>query len=169
MKNRLNKQIIKALALGISASMALQPLTVLANEGNSDEFDKSPADDNTLQVENNEVTETQAEGEFDEKVDEAVDAAAEVGEAIKAAEANNTLTPVVEETPADKASEDGASEDGDDVDNKEGQQVENNDTPAPATTQDGTDVVVDNENPTTPVVDENSQNKNEEGNIDNKE
>ena len=87
-KNFLNNQIIKALSIGLSASMAMQPLTALANEGEN----ITDTDENVLEVtdaqedsaESSEKTYEEAKeavGDADDAIDtaaEAVDTADEV-------------------------------------------------------------------------------------------
>ncbi len=78
--NLLNKNIVKAFAIGISASMAFQPVVSFANEGE----DLEPADDHINEAENTDASDSETSKEtYDdakdaiEDADDAIDTAAE--------------------------------------------------------------------------------------------
>ena len=116
MKNRVNKQIIKALSVGLAASMALQPVTAFAEEGDPQttpitENDSVPAEKLTdaTPVDNTSVnTPVDIEGGV---ADEAQEAAVVVS--------NDVKMPVVEEV-SENVETPAATEGQEDVSNKRG-------------------------------------------------
>lgn len=78
-KNTLDKQLIKALAIGISASMAMQPVTALANEGEN----TVPSSDNNVSEKQEDKSEKEIEKDFSDEVDAAKDSVDKLGDAVK--------------------------------------------------------------------------------------
>ena len=84
-KKNMNKQIIKALAVGISATMALQPVAAVAAE--TEESNDGIQEEESLQNQDA----ASAEQGFEETVSDVAGAVEEVGGAIVAAQENNEV------------------------------------------------------------------------------
>ena len=90
-KNIMNKQIIKAIAIGISASMALQPVAALAADNDDINLDPAKASDD-----DNSISEKEAQESFDTAIDTVVEDAANVQNEVAAANTADQAEPAVE-------------------------------------------------------------------------